>query len=248
LYIAASFTNLEGAHTRSGSQRADKIHGMQPRRFDETLLGFDAREMSLTALLALGPSGGRPAQFLLREDLDDVLSADTMVWPSIFKTTVSVDCGPGLPRPDWIGPNVPFWEDLNALRDAIPHGYGNDHPFWLIAATWHTDLGFGKEERLEKIILGPYLASTTPEHRDGAWAFLGFDITDSGISGLSNCGYDDAERDGLAAEWAQHLNRYHLFDSLERAFEFRKLSNARVPEHAPFFVIGLWLIAKTSQR
>jgi hypothetical protein len=158
---------------------------MQLRRFDEILLGYDAREMSLTALLALGPSGGHPTQFLLREDLDDVLSADTMVWPSIFKTTVSIDCGRDLQRPDWIGPNEPFWEDLNALRNAIPHEYGNDHPFWLIAATWHTDLGFEKEEQVEKKILGPYVASTTPEHRNGAWAFLGFDITDSTGSAAS---------------------------------------------------------------
>jgi hypothetical protein len=214
--------------------------------FDEILLGFDAREMSLTGSLGLGPGGGRPTSFLLRQDLDDVLSADTMVWPSIFKTAVSMECGSDLPLPDWIGTNAPFWEDLNALRNAIPHGYSHEHPFWLIAATWHADLGFEKEERLEKKVLGPYVARTTPEHRDGAWAFLGFDITDSGISGLSNCGYDDAERDGLATEWAHQLNRYHLFDSLEHAFEFRTMTNVRVPEHAPFFVIGLWLIAKTS--
>jgi hypothetical protein len=217
---------------------------MELRGFEETLPGFDAREMSLSALPTLGPGGGRPVQFLLREDLDDVLSADRMVWPSIFKARVSLDRGPELPQPDWIGPNAPFWEDLNALRNAIPHWHGNEHPFWLIAAMWHSDLGFHKEERLEGKILGPYLARTTPEHRDRAWRLLGFDVTDPGISGLSNCGYDDAEREGLAAEWAHRLNRYHLFDSLEPAFEFRTLTNARVPEHAPFFVIGLWSIAK----
>jgi hypothetical protein len=214
------------------------------RGFEETLLGFDAREMWLTGLRELSSVSGRLNQFLLRSDLDDVLSADRVIWPSIFKITVSLDNGPELPEPDWIGMNAPFWEDLNALRKAIPNEFGRDHPFWLIAATWHTDIGFREEERQKGRILGPYLAPTTPQQRDSAWRFLGFDITDPGISGLSNCGYDHAERDGLAAEWARHLNRHHLFDSLERAFEFRILTNARVPEHAPFFVIGLWLIAK----
>jgi hypothetical protein len=88
-----------------------------------------------------------------------------------------------------------------------------------------------------------------PELPDTNWQFLGFDIADGGfISGLSNCGYEDAERDGLAAEWAQYLNRRHLFDDLQRAFQFRELTNARVPEHAPFFVIRLWLIAGSVQR
>jgi hypothetical protein len=128
---------------------------MELRGFDENLPGFDAREMSLSALPTLGPGGGRPVQFLLREDLDDVLSADRMVWPSIFKARVSLDRGPELRQPDWIGPNAPFWEDLNALCNAIPHGHGNEHPFWLIAAMWHSDLGFQKEERLEGKILGP---------------------------------------------------------------------------------------------
>jgi hypothetical protein len=221
---------------------------MAVRAFEQTLLGFDAREMWLTGLRELGPGGGRPNDFLLRTDVDDVLSVDKMVWPSIFRTAVTLDSGPELPLPQWVGTNVPFWEDLGALREAIPAGFGEAHPFWLVAATWHTDLGFREEERQEGKILGPYLASTTPPQLDSRWSFLGFDVADPGISGLSNCGYDDTERDTLATEWAHHLNRNHLFDSLERAFAFRSLTNTRVPEHAPFFVIGLWLIAKVSQR
>ena len=226
----------------------DTIRRMALHGFEETLLGFDAREMSLTGLRELGPGGGRPTDFLLRTDLDDVLSADSMVWPSIFKTTVTLDHGPELARPEWIGINEPFWENLGALCSAIPHEFELGHPYWLIAATWHTDMGFRKEEKQKGKFLGPSLAPTTPPQRDSRWRFLGFDITDPGTSGLSNCGYDSAERDILAAEWARHLNRYHLFDSLERAFEFRTLTNARVPEHAPFFVTGLWSITEMSRH
>jgi len=213
---------------------------------EEALLGFDARDMWLTPdLREVGP-GGRPTEFLLRTDLDDVLSADTMVWPSIFKSTVTLDCGPELPLPQWVGMNMPFWDDLDAIRTAVPPGFGKKHPFWFIAATWHTDIGFAKEEMQKGKILGPHIAPTRPERRSRRWRFLGFDITDSGISGLSNCGYSESERDRLAADWACHLNRYHLFDDVERAFQFRHITNVRVAEHAPFFVIGLWLIAKST--
>ncbi len=206
---------------------------------EEALLGFDVREVWLTPeFREVGP-GGRPREFLLRTDLDDVLSADTMVWPSIFKSTVTLDCGPWLPLPQWVGMNVPFWDDLNAIRTAIPPGFGKKHPFWLIAATWHTDVGFTKEENQTGKILGPHLAPTTPKQRDAGWRFLGFDVTDSGISGLSNCSYDESERNHLAARWGCHLNRYHLFGDLEPAFEFKRITNSRVPEHAPFFVVGL---------
>ncbi len=212
---------------------------MDPDGFEKTLLGFDAREMRPSGLRAPGPSVRRLTQFLLRTDLEDVLSADTMIWPSIF--------GAGeVPEPEWVGLNAPFWGDLSVLRKAIARGEADRRPpFWLIAAMWHTDLGFEKEAKQEGKFAGPYVSSTTPEHPEASWRFLGFDITDGGfVSGLSNCGYDAAERDGLAAEWARDLNRNHLFDDLQRAFKFRALTNARVPEHAPFFVIGLWLIAK----
>lgn len=221
---------------------------MKPGESEEALLGFDAREMWLTpGLREVGP-GGRPSGFLLRTELDDVLSADTMVWPSIFKSTMTTDCGPELPLPAWVGMNVPFWDDLDAIRTAVPRGFGQQHPFWLIAATWHTDVGFPKEETQKGKILGPHLASTMPEQREAGWRFLGFDVTDSGISGLSNCGYDASERDHLAAQWGGHLNRYHLFEELEPAFEFKRITNSRVPEHAPFFVIGLWLIAESTSE
>ena len=144
---------------------------MKPGESEEALLGFDAREMWLTpGLREVGP-GGRPSGFLLRTELDDVLSADTMVWPSIFKSTMTTDCGPELPLPAWVGMNVPFWDDLDAIRTAVPRGFGQQHPFWLIAATWHTDVGFPKEETQKGKILGPHLASTMPEQREAGWRF-----------------------------------------------------------------------------
>lgn len=77
---------------------------------------------------------------------------------------------------------------------------------------------------------------------DPAWTFVGFDVADgTEVSGLSNCGYGD-ELELLRAAWAPRLNDRGLFGVLEDAFAFRKVTDARVPEHAPFTVYGIWII------
>jgi hypothetical protein len=181
----------------------------------EALIGFDARAEARKL------SEPYRATFLLR-DVERVLSADGMLWPS--KLTQ---------RPKWIGANPPFWENMEKLER---HLAGQSVAYWLIAATWHID---GSPAGT----FGPYETPTTPPSRDPAWSFLGYDVTDgSFLSGLSNCGYTEEDRRQLAPEWPPRLNSSHLFDNLDHAFEFRTLTDKRVPEHAPFFVIGLWSI------
>ncbi len=78
---------------------------------------------------------------------------------------------------------------------------------------------------------------------DSGWQRLGYDVADdSRLSGLSNCGYLRDEIDDLREEWGPYLNLYHLFEDAERAWDFRSLTNWRVPEHAPFYVYGLYLV------
>lgn len=78
---------------------------------------------------------------------------------------------------------------------------------------------------------------------DPGWQRLGYDVSDTWrLSGLSNCGYLSDEIDDLREEWGPHLNLYHLFEDVERAWDFRSLTNWRVPEHAPFYVYGLYLV------
>lgn len=52
-----------------------------------------------------------------------------------------------------------------------------------------------------------------------------------------NCATADAS---LVQRWGQRLNRYHLFEQLEVADGFRGESDARISEHAPFCIIGLY--------
>ena len=201
---------------------------------EQAVLGYDAREVRRSGYRLSLPGSEQAKTYLLRTDIVDVLSVDHMVWPSIFG-----EPGSGkLVHPEWIGMNTPFWDHLSELQVAAA---AVKEPMQFIAATWHTNRGF--DEEATGMFGRPYLSEPHPEHLDGTWKFVGYDIADgSFISGLSNCGYRDEERDALATQWAPHLNGYHLLEDIERAFEFREITNARVKEHAPFFVFGLWLL------
>ena len=81
------------------------------------------------------------------------------------------------------------------------------------------------------------------------WELVGYDICDAaGTSGLSNCSYSPSEVDALRTRWARALNEYHLFRTLDDALSYRQLTDARVPEHAPFAVIGIWRVAPSGQE
>jgi hypothetical protein len=217
---------------------------------EEILLGFDARENWMASHPNLHRAHSL-STFTLRDDVRKVLSADTIVWPSILGQPALPEISKRLPDldiPAWMGANRPFWEDLDLLKTTISRGGAAPPPHWLIAATWHTDIGFRQEIRQyqshQQPVHGPYYEPTAPPRRDPRWQFLGFDVTDgSFLSGLSDCGYDAGGRPALVQQWSPHLNDHHLFADVGKAFEFRSLSNYRVAEHAPFFVIGLWQIS-----
>lgn len=213
----------------------------------QALLGFDAREMWLDVGQIWGAS--RRRQYLLREDVRKPLAVDTMVWPSLF--------GEGLPEferealglndvdpPAWRGPNQNLWQDLQKMRTYLASLKGaTEKARWIIGVSWFSDDGVSKQSTSG----GPYLLDSLPSTPAADWKLLGFDIADSGfVSGLSNCGYLDAERVEARKRWGYHLNEFHLIDDLKHAFAFRDFSNQRVPEHAPFFVYGVWLLPPAS--
>jgi hypothetical protein len=76
---------------------------------------------------------------------------------------------------------------------------------------------------------------------DESAELLGYDIADDVMtSGLSNCSYGDLDKSVLRSTWGPRLNRFHLFDRSDVALRFKRVTEARVPEHAPFFVFGLY--------
>ena len=81
-----------------------------------------------------------------------------------------------------------------------------------------------------------------PAALDEHWDRLGFDVADEGfLSGLSNCAFKDAvERAAIRAAYGQRLGSSHLFQEGKDADDFRIDCDARIPEHAPFFVFALY--------
>jgi hypothetical protein len=92
---------------------------------------------------------------------------------------------------------------------------------------------------------------TRPEKISTDWTFLGYDIIDGAfggeLSGLTNCGYNKVDKKTIESnKWENDLNSYHLFNSIDIANEFRKFTNNRVNEHAPFYIFGIYLIERMS--
>lgn len=207
----------------------------------EHLLGFDVREDWLAGDAIWDET--RRRKFLLRPYAPKPLSVDPTVWPSVFRA----GDGEGMigdllrprgvfvvPVPAWIGPSGVLWSDLAAMRRHLAAGWQQPRPTATVAVSWVTGPG-------DDPAAGPDLVATTPAERSDEWDLLGYDVADRWLlSGLANCGYDDSEIDRLRDRWAPLLNARHLFADATVAFAFRELTNARVTEHAPFFVYALY--------
>ncbi|MBK6848906.1 MAG: hypothetical protein IPG96_15695 [Proteobacteria bacterium] len=204
-------------------------------RWEERLLGFDLRVFSNEW------PAERRAAYLLRE-VAQPGSADSAVWPSIFDGTVQA-------RPAWVGPFQDLWEDLAALGQAVA-ALGETPRGELVAVTVHARERAGLGSFLEahrgydpwtgERVPLPY---PLPERCSERWALIGYDVCDVwGLSGLSNCAYDSGHAAELRAAWAPRLNDRHLFVTLDDADAYRHVTDARVAEHAPFWVFGLWAV------
>jgi hypothetical protein len=190
---------------------------------ENVLLGFDAREAG---------GGGewneqRRSDYLFRLDVTRPFSIDQRVW----RPVVEVHESPYL-----------FWDELARLQEAARER--PERP-WIVALGVSLSACSAQEAAAVEPFI-PVDRSGQPHTVDERWAFLGYDVADRGgaTSGLMNCGFlpghDDVE--ALRAAWGPKLNARHLFDDFADAVAFKDFSNHRVPEHAPFFVNGLWLI------
>jgi len=194
-------------------------------KYVELLIGFDAREN--IAKLDETWDSERVQQYLLRTDVVKPYSVDVMVWDSIFHLL-------NIELPAWIGPRQQ-WDDLQRLRKFIENKKIKQS-YWLVAITqWNIN----ERDPLEK------QRDVKPNLIPNEWTLLGFDIADRYLlSGLMNAGYLVDERGVLSYKWSRYLNRYHLFDDLELAMQFKSLTDKRVEEHSPFSAYGIYLIEK----
>jgi hypothetical protein len=223
----------------------------------EFLLGFDARQ---------APQPGAPTwteerrwQFLLRLDVAAPCSIDRRVWASVFDLHADL-------RPAYTGIWEEVWEDLRGLEACVTQAAGGLGAFWIVAFAlmrhvWSREQQAALEQFLGFLKAGDAQGAARIAARTGGictpdtvapnWSLLGYDVADLGLtSGLTNMGFlpgvDDV--DALRLRWRPHINASHLFDDLSQAIEFKNFSNQRVPEHAPFFVYGLWLVRSEGER
>lgn len=209
------------------SARASPIRGDQHRERTMTVIlfgGVDVREDPANA----DPSWdvGRRSEYLLRVDIRRPLSVDRRVW----RPYASPD---GQPVPG----RLP-WQEVEEARQRVEAWPKRQSSCVIIV------IGVIAERADEQESLARNAGLDAEVRVDPAWQFVGYDVADDvDCSGLCNCGYR-AEHEAVVPRnlWAPRLNEHGLFASLDHALTFRTLTNRRVPEHAPFFVYGLWIV------
>jgi hypothetical protein len=169
----------------------------------------------------------RREHFLLRLDVVRPLSVDPNVWRQAGGAATDEA---GMPLP-WISVD-------DVLRE---HATRTDVLATVVA------IGVVAEDAEEESALATATGANADLSPQPGWVFLGFDVADGSISGLSDCGYDDSEALLLRPVWGPRLNEHGLFSDIAHALSFRRLTDKRVPEHAPFYVYGLWKVG-TQER
>jgi hypothetical protein len=198
-------------------------------------IGYDSR--ALPEHLGGEWDDARKQAFLLRPDVEQPLSVDTMVWPAMDD----------LVFPD---SHEQFgYGFLGLVARAIPPeacsgvcvAIGTYPDTWtpVQKTVWDSTIR-SKEGR--NIGVDYLMGETVSAPDPGAFEFLGFDVADAFLlSGLTNCGWKSEEANDAWARWATHLNEAHLFKDRTAADEFARYADTRVSEHAPFYVYGIWV-------
>lgn len=201
---------------------------------DEAILGFDVRIWPAQIMRAYWPPYRR-SMYLIKTSVLAPLSVDQAVWPSLEESISRSN--------EWltsIQGSLPLYHNLN---DLLNHKYlkkGCTIAVSLLIQNNHDNAAYDTMHNSSRVI---------PDRVEGDWIKLGYDVADEGlISGLMNCGYDETRVDSVRQYWTPHLNADHLFDLQSLAVEFAEFSNSRVPEHAPFFVYGVYQIRTEPEK
>ena len=199
---------------------------------DDVLIGFDIRELWITTESEWDAK--RKREYLLRSDIVKPLSADPMIWKSVF------DLDSRLTRPPWVGPVQDHWDDCDALLEFYSSRLESDsaRPACAIgiscskaARDHHVD------ELLQQIVL-----PTNPLRPRTSWRFLGFDIVNRWLlSPLFNGGsMSESLAESLAHRYGHGLNSYHLFEGMSIACAYCDYCNEHPIDDPPLFVVELW--------
>ena len=198
---------------------------------DETVLGFQLRIAPQDLELW---DAQRRAMYLLREDIRIPLSVDTSVWPESRDNTLLSSLFADFSTTPNSAPNGLALYALKSFA-VLSHPASVKDPFLIGVSV----VGEVARELQDQHCIKSFLPIT--ELVSNNWICLGYDVADYWLlSGLFNCGYDAAGKPSLSQRFGANLNEYGLFASANTAWSFGFDCNARVPEHAPFAVYGIW--------
>jgi hypothetical protein len=170
----------------------------------------------------------RRDQYLLHPTIDYPLSIDSHVWACVIDNPDYPDAFAGFD----------FWRDLEDMKAMFLRQRSHESLTGVAIAML---LVWEKPEDIIALRARFEYLDLPIDMLPDDWLFLGYDIVDIGcLSGLSNCGYYPDEKIELQKIWVNRLNENGLMKKAEHALEFREITDIRVPEHAPFYVIGLY--------
>ena len=237
-------------------------------KYKEHLVCFDAKIQFLTAEYPLTSDALKT--YLIKENIDELISVGSA---SLFshEGSYAQENAKNISY-NTIEQNIPdefddyagyLWIDLNKLNNFIKKNKKHiKQKIYTVAITSIENLSSedqDEDRKYREICDEDYIRmsdfppswKTKPEKISPNWTFLGYDVVEGEfggvISGLTNCGYTKDEKKIIKNNgWENDLNSYHLLNSIEVANEFRKFTNKRVSEHAPFYVFGIYLIERIS--
>ncbi len=134
---------------------------------------------------------------------------------------------------DFLHRVLDLWQSIDAIR----HGAGTD----MLASATMLRVDLLTQEPPEDQATWQFLfPSAEPDVNGESWQSIGYDVANGSLtSGLSNCG-DREKIAALRSQWAGKVNEHGLIADLEDAFAYCKVTDVRVREHAPFFVLELF--------
>ena len=205
---------------------------------ERVALGYDARLDSSSYVDRVWDATRRD-NFLLRPEIAWPKSVDKTVWPAVLRLPGDVVMGAqgviDIEPIDVRQNALDVWRDLDSLERALKRkGAIGRGRIAMITALIERAV---PSDHVWRFALEEPAQTTDTTN---GWEFLGYDVADSGMtSALMNCGFQPFERAALRRDWADGLNEHGLFPTLDDADAFRSLNDARIAEHAPFFVFAL---------
>ena len=129
-----------------------------------------------------------------------------------------------------------LWPDRAAMTACFAD-HELDISVVAIAIVLHGDEAKARTDHSIAALDDDRMAAAPPD----GWTLLGYDVADQGLTGgLANCGYHAPDKPDWQRRWSAHLNDHGLLTTIADAAEFAAASDARVPEHAPFFVYAMY--------